>query len=163
MKSIYRIFENEWGNRSDFPIALDIKYFLLHTQSRLLANDAIHPMLYPVHDKISSFYKKITERTETNLFKQFGEDLSDLTETHFEYEVTIQIFNICLPDIFAYLIFIEQNYGRQFFTNEMPGINERDYPFYVWQQFTGLWIPINNHAVIKKYLDKYEKLFGLED
>lgn len=166
MTSIYNIFPEEWRNRNDFPLELDIKYYLLQMQSKLLANEGIHPILYPTHNIISSYFKSIVNRSEKELKQRYAPEIYGLRQEQLELEVTIQVFNFCLPKIFEYFDFVITNYGIQYLQDENPGINLRDYPFYTWGNIFGYWIPIDPHPVISKYLtmveEKYLDGFGNE-
>jgi hypothetical protein len=153
MTSIYNIFPEEWRNRNDFPLELDIKYYLLQMQSKLLATENIHPILYPAERTISNNFKSIATKSEKELIRRFGPELNGLRQDQLELEVTIQVFNFCLPKIFEYFDFVITNHGIQYLQDEIPGINLRDYPFYTWGNFFGYWIPIDPHPVINKYLN----------
>lgn len=159
MNSIYEIFPNDWRNRNDFPLELDIKYYLLEMQSKLLANETIHPILYPTKQIISSHFISIVNRSEKEINQRYSPEIYGLRKEELELEVTIQVFNFCLPKIFEYLDFVINNYGMQYLVNEIPGINLRDYPFYAWQNIFGLWLPLNGHSVISKYLNMVEKKY----
>lgn len=159
MTSIYGLFRDEWSNRNDFPIELDIKYYLLQMQSKLLANESIHPILYPTEQIISNHFKSIVNRSTKELNQRYSLEIHRLRKEELELEVTIQVFNFCLPKIYEYFDFVIANYGMQYLLDEIPVINFRDYPFYIWQNLFGLWLPLNAHPVISKYLktieDKY--------
>lgn len=159
MTSIYGLFPDEWRNRNDFPLELDIKYYLLQMQSKLLANETIHPILYPTEQIISSHFKSIVNRSTKELNQRYSLEIHRLRKDELELEVTIQVFNFCLPKIFEYLDFVIANYGMQYLQDEVPGINLRDYPFYVWQNLFGLWLPLNAHSVIAKYLNTAEEKY----
>ena len=76
MNSIYGIFPSEWEARNDFPLALDIKYYLLQVQSKLLAAETMHPILYPTHKTISSHFTSIVNRSERELMRRFTPEVS---------------------------------------------------------------------------------------
>lgn len=159
MTSIYGLFPEEWSNRNDFPLELDIKYYLLQMQSKLLANETIHPILYPTEQIISSHFKSIVNRSKQELIQHYSYEINQLRKEELELEVTIQVFNFCLPKTFEYFEFVITNYGLQYLQNEIPRINLRDYPFYVWQNLFGLWLPLNAHSVITKYLNMVDKKY----
>jgi hypothetical protein len=153
MTSIYNIFPEEWRNRNDFPLELDIKYYLLQMQSKLLANEGIHPILYPTHKIISSHFKSIVNRSEKELKQRYAPEIYGLRKEQLELEATIQVFNFCLPKIFEYFDFVITNYSMQYLLDEIQLNNLRDYPFYTWGNFFGYWIPTDPHPVINKYLN----------
>ena len=160
MTSIYGLFPEEWSNRNDFPLELDIKYYLLQMQSKLLANETIHPILYPTEQIISSHFKSIVNRSKQELIQHYSYEINQLRKEELELEVTIQVFNFCLPKIYEYFDFVIANYGMQYLLDEIPFINFRDYPFYIWQNFFGLWLPLNSHPVISKYLKNVEEKYS---
>lgn len=164
MKSIYEIFQSEWNSRDDFPLELDIKYYLLHIQSKLLSSDHLHPILYPAHKTISNHFHSIAVKSEKELMKKLHNQPQATTREQLELEVTLQIFNVCLPKILEYFEFIEKNYGLQYLQNEVPNVSLREYPFYTWGEFFGIWLPFDEHPVISKYLkiinEKYPNGYG---
>ena len=166
MNSIYGIFPSEWEARNDFPLALDIKYYLLQVQSKLLAAERMHPILYPTHKAISKHFTSIVNRSEKELMLRFAPEILGLSQEQLELEVTLQIFNACLPNIFEYFDFVITNYGLQYLQDEMPGLPFRDYPYYTWGDFFGIWLPFDEHVVITKYqnmmTEKYPNGYGNE-
>jgi hypothetical protein len=166
MTSIYNIFPEEWRNRNDFPLELDIKYYLLQMQSKLLANSNIHPVLYPTDKIISSHFKSIVNRSEKEICRRFAPEINGLRQHELELEVALQVFNFCLPNIFEYLDFVITNYGMQYLQDETSSVVLQDYIFYAWQDLFGIWLPVNMHPVINKYLgmaeEKYPNGFGDE-
>ena len=166
MNSIYGIFPAEWRERNDFPLELDIKYYLLQVQSKLLAAERMHPILYPTHKAISKHFTSIVNRSERELMRRFAPEVLGLRQEQLELEVTLQIFNVCLPKIFEYFEFVIDNYGIQYFQNEMPYLSFREYPYYTWGDFFGIWLPFEEHPVITRYLsmmnEKYPNGYGDE-
>ena len=166
MNSIYGIFPAEWRERKDFPLELDIKYYLLQVQSKLLAAETMHPILYPTHKTISSHFTSIVNRSERELMRRFAPEVLGLRQEQLELEVTLQIFNVCLPKIFEYFEFVISNYGIQYLQDEMPYLSFREYPYYTWGDFFGIWLPFEEHPVISRYLsmmnEKYPNGYGDE-
>ena len=166
MNSIYGIFPSEWEARNDFPLALDIKYYLLQVQSKLLAAERMHPILYPTHKAISKHFTTIVNRSEKELMLRFAPEILGLSQEQLELEVTLQIFNSCLPNIFEYFEFVISNYGIQYLQDEMPYLSFREYPYYTWGDFFGIWLPFEEHPVITRYLsmmnEKYPNGYGDE-
>ena len=166
MNSIYGIFPAEWRERNDFPLELDIKYYLLQVQSKLLAAERMHPILYPTHKAISKHFTSIVNRSEKELMLRFAPEILGLSQEQLELEVTLQIFNSCLPNIFEYFEFVISNYGIQYLQDEMPYLSFREYPYYTWGDFFGIWLPFEEHPVITRYLsmmnEKYPNGYGDE-
>jgi hypothetical protein len=162
MGSLYGLFEEDWQNRADFPIALDVQYCLMKIQSKLATSSEVHPMLSRVYMVINRRNVAIIKAIEKRRNERLGDRYWLLHE--FEIEVLIQIFHYSIADIFAYLDAVIEMYGAEYILNEMPGVGYRDYVFYVWGDFFETWIPIEIHPLldsfVEKLIERYSAYFG---
>lgn len=162
MGSLYGLFEEDWHQRSDFPIALDVQYCLMKVQSKLATSPDLHPMLSGVHKVIKLRISSIIKAIEKRKYERIGN--RDWLLHEFEIEVFIQIFHNSIADIFAYLDAVIEIYGAEYILNEMPGVGYRDYVFYVWGDFFETWIPIEIHPLldsfVEKLIERYSAYFG---
>jgi hypothetical protein len=154
MISQYNLFPDDWNNRNDFPIELDIKYTLLSIRSRVYASNEIHPVLRSLGGTIVRNERRIINKCLTTIHKDPNIEV--------KYAVNLHVFEAHIPAIVNYIKECISNSSLDSLTNLSFfefSVPLRDAVFYIWEHQLpdGLWLPLFfQHEGIKKYHDLFE-------